>query len=351
MCSRRSSAFAFVLLGAILAVSPGSTVPVSAAPAATVPCSAKPRDGRVFFVTDREPVGGDQLYSGERGLTKTRDPIVSWGTIGTPVDAANERRCASEAAFFAAFSKNLTPSRGVLIYVHGYYTTFHVAVENALAMQKVLKFSGPLIVYSWPSKVTSRLTYMNDESNARWSEHHFRDLLATLMQRYKGVKISFATHSLGARFAEDGLDFIRRSTCPQCIGRVLFFAPDVDADTLRSALVAAKLCRGRPPEKPAHAAPVTLYVSNKDLALRQSQTLHGHQRGGQAGNEMLLCSGVDTVDVSYFKGSDKAGHTYQVDATVVGDARAAFAGAGPASAQRKLKRVTREGGVYYELRP
>ena len=342
----RASAFAFVALMVTLGVTSSS----AAAPQAKA-CAAPAGSGRAFFVTDREPVGGAQLFSGERGLTKGHDAIRTWGTIADPVGTGTEQRCANETTFFAALSKAMTPSHGVLVYVHGYYTTFRTAVENALAMQKTLKFAGPLIIYSWPSKVTSRLAYINDESNARWSEHHFRDLLQGLLKRYKGVKISFAAHSLGARFAEDGIDLIRRSACPQCAGRVLLFAPDVDNDTLRSALHGAKLCRGRPPEKPVRAAPVTLYVSNKDLALRQSQSLHGHQRAGQAGSEMLLCGGVDTIDVSYFKSSDKAGHTYQVDAPVITDARAALAGTAPGTANRKLRRVTREGGVYYELRP
>jgi uncharacterized protein YsxB (DUF464 family) len=41
-----------------------------------------------------------------------------------------------------------------------------------------------------------------------------------------------------------------------------------------------------------------------------SQKLHGHQRAGQAGNELILCNGVNTIDVSRISGIDKAGHTF-----------------------------------------
>ena len=146
-----------------------------------------------------------------------------------------------------------------------------------------------------------------------------------------------------------GIDDVRR-TCAGCVGPAVFFAPDIDGDTFRAALAVAGRCQGRPPEKPTAAASVTLYVSNNDLALRQSQKIHGHQRAGQAGSEIVLCGGVDTIDVGYLNVSDKAGHSYQVDAPIVTDARAAFAGTAPTSPTRKLTRAKRPGGVYYELR-
>jgi len=130
----------------------------------------------------------------------------------------------------------------------------------------------------------------------------------------------------------------------------VFFAPDIDADTLHAALADTGLCRGRPPETPTNSAPVTLYVSNRDVALRESQRLHGFQRAGQAGNELLLCGGVDTVDVGYHKMTDKARHGYHVDARVLQDARAAFEGIAPTNPRRKLTTATRNRGRYYELR-
>jgi esterase/lipase superfamily enzyme len=179
---------------------------------------------------------------------------------------------------------------------------------------------------------------------------HFTDFLATLQTAYPGISISFATHSLGSRFAMNGLRFVRHSGCPKCFGRAVFFAPDVDSATLHSELVASKLCDGPPVVHPRTSAPITMYVSNKDLALRESQRVHGHQRAGQAGSELVLCDGVDTIDVSYRSGFDRAGHSYQTNAAVLADAASAEAGFPPTSPRRNLKAVNREGGRYYELR-
>ncbi|MEO6913463.1 MAG: alpha/beta hydrolase [Candidatus Baltobacteraceae bacterium] len=307
----------------------------------------------VFFVTDRQPLSDEQLFSGERGFTQARSALVSRGVVSSPVSKRTERRCSTDAAFLNALGKNFDSKRGrqILVYIHGYYTTFKTAAATALTIQQSLRFPGPIIVYSWPSKVTSRLAYINDETNAGWSMVHFRNFLATLRSKYPNAVISFAAHSLGARFAAEGIAYMRHTGCANCLGWVVLFAPDVDSDTLRSELAAAKLCTGPPRAKPKDSAQVVLYVSNKDLALRQSQQVHGHQRAGQAGTEMLLCNGVDTIDVSYLKSADKAGHSYQVDPPVLMDARQAFAGVSPMSAARKLKSVARTGKVYYELKP
>jgi len=66
---------------------------------------------------------------------------------------------------------------------------------------------------------------------------------------------------------------------------------------------------------------------------------------------MIVCNGVDTVDVSYHKSGDKAGHSYQVDPKVMRDASLALSGVPPTSPVRKLVQAKRPDGVYYELRP
>ncbi len=340
MRSVRTSLTAFTLVVAVLALRATALAECTKAPA-----------GGAYFVTDREPVGGTQLFSGERGLTKNRDAIVTRGVM-VSADAAREQRCSSERAFFAALSQSLTPKRAreVLLYIHGYYTPFRTAIHDAIAIRRGLGFAGPLIVYAWPATVTSRLAYVKDEANAGWSISRFRRFAASLVDRYHNLPIYIASHSLGSRFAADGIETIRRGPCPTCFRRAVFFAPDIDADTLHAALADTGLCHGRPPENAKNSAPVTLYVSNKDLALRQSQALHGFQRAGQAGSEILLCGGVDTIDVGYYKSADKAGHGYHVESRVLQDAHAAFAGIAPTDPRRKLTIATRDRGRYYELK-
>lgn len=86
--------------------------------------------------------------------------------------------------------------------------------------------------------------------------------------------------------------------------------------------------------------------SKKRSSLKKSYLPWGSSVARQA---TLAGSGVDTVDVGYYKGSDSVGHSYMTGVPVLEDAAKAFAGIPPTSDQRRLKQVTREGGIYYEL--
>ncbi len=314
-------------------------------------CVAKP--GSIFFVTDREPLDDNQLFSGEWGTDANHQPVITTGVISMPVDKANESRCTSKQAFIDAVKSQFVKNRPrqVLVYVHGYYTSFVAAAETALTLQKGLHFPGPLILYSWPSRKTSVLAYGTDEDNAEWSMPHFTSFLGEIGKAFPGMPVSLAGYSLGSRFVTGGIAFFRREGCNNCFGRAVLFAPDVFTADLRSALTSSNLCSGKPLTNPTASAPVLLYVSNNDRALRQSEKFHGNQRAGQAGGDLVLCNGVDTVDVSYLKSGGKSGHGYLVDPRVLRDAAAAFAGVPPTSPHRGLKQASRTGGDYYELLP
>lgn len=307
----------------------------------------------VFFVTDREPLDDNQLFSGEWGTDSNHKPVVTFGVLSSPVNKSNESRCSSQEAFIKAIRSQFVPKRPrqVLVYVHGYYTSFVTGVETAIALKKGLHFQGPFIVYSWPARKTSVLAYRTDEANAKWSMPHFITFLGKVNQAFAGMPVSFAGYSLGSRFVTEGIDYERRAGCNNCFGRAVLFAPDVFTADLRSALASADLCSGKPLQHPVASAPVLLYVSNDDRALRQSERVHGNQRAGQAGGDLVLCNGVDTEDVSYLNTGGKNGHGYITDFRVLQDAAAAFAGISPTSPRRGLKQVSRSGGVYYELLP
>lgn len=309
--------------------------------------------GSIFFVTDREPLNDNQLFSGEWGTDANHKAVITTGVLSAPVNKANESRCSSQPSFIKALKTQFDPKRPrqILVYVHGYYTSFVTAVEDAMALQKGLRFPGPVIVYSWPSRKTSVLAYKTDEANAEWSMPHFIKFLGNINKAFPGMPVSLAAYSLGSRFATEGIAFYRRKGCNNCFGRTALFAPDVFTADLRSALTSSDLCSGKPLMNPVASARVLLYVSNNDRALRQSEKVHGNQRAGQAGGDLILCNGVDTVDVSYLKSGGNSGHGYLTDPRVLQDAAAAFAGVPPTSPRRGLKQVSRARGVYYELLP
>ena len=312
---------------------------------------AKP--GSIFFVTDREPLDNNQLFSGEWGTDANHDPLITTGVISAPVDKANEARCSSKQALIQAISSQFVPKRPrqVLVYVHGYYTSFVTAVETALALKKGLQFPGPAIVYSWPSRKTSALAYRTDEDNASGRCRISPTSSATSTRRSQAWPSLWPAIVWARVLSPRESHFSVGKAATNCFGRAVLFAPDVFTADLRSALTASNLCSEKPLTNPIASAPVLLYVSNNDRALRQSEKFHGNQRAGQAGGDLILCNGVDTVDVSYLKSGGKSGHGYLLDLRVIQDAAAAFASVPPTSPRRGLKQVSRTGGVYYELLP
>ena len=213
-------------------------------------CDAGAISSSVLFETDRRPLPDDELFSGERGVDSRRHAIVTTGVLSSPVARRTETLCSSREAFLSAIRQRFDAKRGrqVLIYIHGYDNSFDSAAENALTLQAALHFPGPVIVYSWPAKVTSALTYVNDESNAEWSMSHFADLLDLLKTEFPRMPISFAGHSLGSRFVTNGIRLLRFSKCANCFGRAALFAADVDSDTLYGELHSMGACDAPPLE-------------------------------------------------------------------------------------------------------
>jgi hypothetical protein len=85
----------------------------------------------------------------------------------------------------------------------------------------------------------------------------------------------------------------------QVFDQIIFTAPDVDRDYFADVVGSFGKIANR----------VTLYVSDNDLALRTSATLHGAPRAGLAGETIVTMAGLDTIDMSTMD-ADILGHSY-----------------------------------------
>ena len=82
---------------------------------------------------------------------------------------------------------------------------------------------------------------------------------------------------------------------------------------------------------------VTLYASSNDEALRLSKKLHGYPRAGEAGRDIVILPGMDTVDCTAVDTS-LLGHSYYGDSgSVLSDIVEVLEDAKPAD-QRKWHR-------------
>ena len=198
---------------------------------------------------------------------------------------------AGDNSFAAELSVRLkaTNQTDVLIYVHGYNTTFRSAMEAGAFLASDIKFAGIPVVFSWPSEGVA-IDYVADGNQARISRDSFVQLLSVI-KAAEGVKnINIVVHSMGGRVVSDAIEWMTAQSTgrQQFLHNVVFAAPDVDTELFRRLV-------GRFSQASVRA---TLYASTFDQALICSRLLNEGPRAGLAGDDLVLHENLDTIDVT-----------------------------------------------------
>ena len=305
---------------------------------------------RVFYATDRQRrsmgTAPARLYMTERrrddaldvGVCDVSIPINhQHGVMERPsimhLEFSGERRGkhvvllrvvpTAEAGFFAALRKRVKadPSRELLVFVHGFNTSFAEAAERSAQIAYDLGFEGAPVFYSWPSRESpSPRAYVADEATIDWTRPHFQEFLRTLAQRTAATNIYVVAHSMGNRVAARAVDGLmqRRSEGGQLVKEFILAAPDIDSGELKHLSASLRSAAGR----------VTLYANSKDKAIQLSHKAHEAPRAGESGELIFLADGVDTIDAT---GSDTGfiQHSYYANAVILSDLKALFNGDKP----------------------
>jgi esterase/lipase superfamily enzyme len=196
-------------------------------------------------------------------------------------------------SFFAGLKRYSLRStdKDALVFVHGFNVDFEDAARRAAQLSYDLQFRGPTVVFSWPSRGSlDPISYNMDRSNAELSAEPLGLLLAYLHAKAGIERIHVIAHSMGNVPLTRALAEMKD---PSGIRQIALLAPDVDARMFEN--LARKFPRQAPPDKGPR---VTLYASDRDLALIVSRRYAGYPRAGQGGPAIVLLSGVDTIDAS-----------------------------------------------------
>lgn len=216
-------------------------------------------------------------------------------------------------AFFSRLSYNVKKSKGKssFLFVHGYNVSFMDAAKRTAQMTYDLKFDGEPVFYSWPSKASTS-AYSNDEATIQWSKLNMQNFLEDYLERSDADHVYLIAHSMGNRGLTRALISLleERPELGKKIKEVILAAPDIDADVFRQE-IAPKMVK-------AVSSPVTLYVSAEDAALKASHLVHGYKRAGDAGGEIMVVNGVETIDAT---GVDTSflGHSYFTETKTILD--------------------------------
>lgn len=269
---------------------------------------------RVWFGTDRNDTGSDvprERFGDDRGEAirygtvevsippghvkgELESPLVLRERFETPEKHVVLLRVDVEEAsrYWAGLRQRLADGkRNVLVFVHGYNTSFEDAARRTAQIAWDVEFPGVPMFYSWPSR-GSVAKYPHDETNVEWAQSNLRGFLRDIALNLNAEGIYLVAHSMGNRaLARAFIDVGRELPADKLalFREVILTAPDIDADVFRRDIA---------PQLVAIGTSVTLYASSKDRALKASRAVHGKPRAGDSGGDLVVVRGMETVDAS-----------------------------------------------------
>jgi esterase/lipase superfamily enzyme len=291
---------------------------------------------RVYYATDRKPTGSPEPYlhfAGDRGalsfgvvdvaLPRTHEvgQLEAPSILRLEFTADPEKHVTLQSlkeldadAWRAEIAKRATAlgNPGILLFIHGYNSSFADAARRAGQLAFDLKFPGAALLFSWPSRAAT-LEYTVDEQAAEWSIPDMKAVLASIATIAPGAPVYVIAHSMGNRVLTRGFKALLEDDPGKrrAFKQIVLAAPDIDADVFMREIAPAILNKG------PH---FTLYASSNDKALAASRGVHGgYRRLGESGENIIVLSGLDTVDASSVD-TEFLGHSYFGDSgTVVSD--------------------------------
>ena len=230
-----------------------------------------------------------------------------------------------------------TPS--VLLFIHGYNVSFKDAALRTAQMAYDLDFAGAPVFFSWPSR-GNLIGYFEDEQAIERAQADIEQFVTEVLAASPGANLYVSAHSMGNRGMTRALVSFAHDHPAQAgrIREVVLAAPDIDTDVFVHQIG---------PDLVAIGAPVTLYASSTDRALTISERIHGGPRAGDAGQNLVLLNGIETIDVTNID-TDLTGHSYVGDRrSILSDLYYIIQGDMRANKRFGLSHKTRNGSDYW----
>ena len=227
---------------------------------------------------------------------------------------ATGRRTLDQDAFFGEIASHLSgrigSNRDVLLYVHGFNTSFDEARFRLAQVVADARFGGVPVLYTWASR-GSLFAYGSDRETAMASRDGLEKLMLALADAPGVGRVHILAHSMGAWMAMEALRenaIAGHADLDGHLGDVMLAAPDIDASVFRQQV--ARIGSGD------H---VSILVASNDRALSVSSFLSNERpRVGAldpndaADRKLLDTLGVRVVDLSQVK-SGFIGHSTYAD--------------------------------------
>jgi esterase/lipase superfamily enzyme len=293
----------------------------------------KPHPVQIFIASTRKGESGaearQQANEARFALaTLTIPPGHRTGSIEAPLwgkpDGRNDIVLASEreldgdefrAELASHVSGRIGVNRDVLVFVHGFNTSFDEARSRAAQIVADARFGGIAVLFTWPSR-SELFGYVSDKDSATASRDALQALLHDLGQTPGVGKIQVLAHSMGGWLTMEAL---RQSAIAGDkdlsghLGNVILASPDIDMEVF-----ASQMARIRP-------ANVTVFATPNDRALSLSSALaSSRQRVGAIDaskpedREQIEKLGARVVDITAYADADRfISHAVYADSPAV----------------------------------
>jgi len=285
-----------------------------------------PNVGKVdmLVATTRERSKNEALrYSGERGEDIRLDNIVvsippadrrqpgeiQWprGTRPDPqtafvVSKANEM---TEDGAMDWFKRTSGSKRQVLIFVHGFNTTYADAVLRFAQITHDIRTDAAPVLFTWPSR-GSALEYVYDRESTIYSRFGLVALLEKAINSPDVTEITVLAHSMGTWLTMEALRDVamKAGRVSPKLRNVVLASPDIDVDVFKRQVIEMGTKRPR----------FTVYASRNDMALAASTFIAGDV--GRLGyidlrpyEAELAREGISVIDATDIQQKDMLGHT------------------------------------------
>jgi esterase/lipase superfamily enzyme len=279
---------------------------------------------RVFVATTRAKDTDNVLFSGERGLKNAFAAVdvsvprnhksgeLELPSSGVPVPSEHftvtqARRLelpAIVAEVKAEIARRPASERDVLVFIHGFNTTFADAAYRFAQIVHDSGYKGVPVLFTWPSR-GQLLAYPYDRESALYSRDNLELGLRAISKDLGVARIDILAHSMGTLLTLETLRQAHIRGDGNFGGKlrdVMLASPDVDLDVFRTQIRTIN-------------RPMTVFVSKDDRALDFSRRFAGDKRrlGALSEDDVemiaeLKRANVEIIDLSSVKTSDGLNH-------------------------------------------
>ncbi len=289
-------------------------------PFATASVPDRPHPVQVFIASTRKGETGEaareQAPEAHYALaTMTVPPGHHAGSIEEPlwgkpngrsdIALAGERELDDDefrAELASHVSGRVGVNRDVLVFVHGFNTSFEDARLRATQIAADAHFGGVMVLFTWPSK-SDLFGYVSDKDSATASRDALQGLFHDL-GRTPGVgKVHILAHSMGGWLSMEALRASAIAGDKDLSGRlgdVILASPDIDM-----TVFASQMARVRPADVTVFATPNDRALSLSSFVASSRQRVGAIDASKPEDRAEIESLGAKVVDISSYSDADR----------------------------------------------